>query len=749
MNVQAFWWEVTDFYQRQVNSRADAFAEELYSVLDAQISPEMTGYQRKAMQYRAIAEHCRPVLFRHSPFYYELGTMAGSCDGAGDFRGHRHAGGWNYARHQHLFADQNPELWRTRCAQGKHLLYLICGAYGDERQHFMFNCRPVFEGGLKKLYDEAQRQMVLAETSEERNFLSAAMTGLLCMKQISEKFSEVAKERLQHAADAEEIERLRRIADSAAHTPWNAPRTFYEALNVLAFTRVVCGALEGVGYNTFGRPDVDLYPFYQKDIAEEIMTREEACDLIRAFLLTWDCRYDHDMKMVSYADHELENSYTLGGCDAHGNSVWNELTGMFLRVTQEQKIIYPKIKARFSANSPKEYLDALNEDVIRSTSTLLYQNDDSCIPALVRAGVSTEDARDYIASGCWDMAPYGNLMDDRGNYVNLLKAFEFSLHRRTDLMEECRLCFKPLDDARSFEEVYQITLENMKILLHERNRMTLLGKTIWSEVDPLPMTSASMDGCLSSRKDLTAGGCKYHMERYYCVGFPNIIDSLLAIRKLCFERKKYTLDGLLAAVRNNWDGQEIMRQEAMHCPGWGDGSEDSCELARRFHTDLYEAVHELTALWPGGRIGLAHLTYTEIRFWGEQTLATPDGRCSGDYISQGLTPSRLRRIDSATSVVNSLAALDGSEMAGGAVVNIILPSTRMTLPVCEAFVRACARSAIGALQLNCVTREELLDAQLHPERYRDLIVRVCGFSARFTSLSPEWQQEILSRNFYK
>ena len=127
--------------------------------------------------------------------------------------------------------------------------------------------------------------------------------------------------------------------------------------------------------------------------------------------------------------------------------------------------------------------------------------------------------------------------------------------------------------------------------------------------------------------------------------------------------------------------------------------------------------------------------------------ATPDGRRDGEYFSQGLTPSRLNKIESVTDVINSLAAMDGSEV-GPSVVNIILPSTRMTLENCAAFLRACAKSAISSLQLNCVTKEQLLDAQIHPEKHRDLIVRVCGFSARFTSLSPEWQQEVLSRNFY-
>lgn len=748
MNFQNLKEELCSYYWNEIDGQADAFREKVMPLLDEMCTPEMNGYQRKALQYRTITTHCQPRLFHTSPFYHELGTMSAHCDGAGNFHGHVHAGNWNYSRSEHLFRDQDPELHQVCCAQKSNLLYLICGPYCDTRQHFIFNCKPLFQGGLKKLYEEAEAQLAKAQAEEETDFLSAAMEGLLCMKTISEKFALAAAERLKIATDPEEIANLTRIQTSAGYTPWNAPRTFYEALNILAFCRTVCGALEGVGYNTFGRPDVELLPFYEKDLAAGRLTKEEAYDLIQAFLLTWDCHYDHDMKMVGYADHELENTYTLGGCDKDGNPVWNDLTEMFLRATSTHKIIFPKIKVRFSANSPREYLDAADLDVINSTSSILYQNDETTIAALVRAGCTLEDARDYLVTGCWGLTPNGNHKGDHGNYVNLLKAFELSIHNQQEKMKACSLYFQPIDDAKSFEDVYNITVENCRILCRERNRMTLEGKGIWPQVDPLPLTSASMDHCLENRLDLTNGGCKYHNEQYTMVGFPNIVDSLLAIKKLCFDEKRYTLGELLGAVRSNWEDSEKLRQAAMHCPGWGDNSEESNALAARFNHDLYEITGELRTLWPGGRVNLGHLTYTEIRFWAEKTLATPDGRRNGEYFSQGLTPSRLHKIESVTDVVNSLAALDGSEIAGNSVVNIILPSTRMTLDNCAAFLKACAHSAMGSLQLNCVTKEQLLDAQIHPENHRDLIVRVCGFSARFTSLSPEWQQEVLSRNFY-
>ena len=199
-------------------------------------------------------------------------------------------------------------------------------------------------------------------------------------------------------------------------------------------------------------------------------------------------------------------------------------------------------------------------------------------------------------------------------------------------------------------------------------------------------------------------------------------------------------------VRSNWEGYENVRLAAIGCRGWGDGSAESCELAARFNRDLYEICSRCESPY-GGRVNLGHITYTEIRWWGEKTLATPDGRRNGEYFAQGLTPSRLKRIPCVNDVINSMAALDGSLMGANSVVNIILPPA-ISLDRAEAFLRAVAKTAVQSLQLNCTSREQLLDAQRHPEKYPDLIVRVTGFSAKFTSLSRGWQDEVITRNFY-
>lgn len=736
--------EIKSYYSTVSYENAKKYLEDGTKKLDELYNENMSAYDMKVLQYRTIADMIDPVLFENAPFYYETGIIPGFCDGARDYHGNKHIGGWTYRKNFHKFIDQDPELWDLTNRQRSELFYLICGAYNDDAQHFLVNHRPIFEKGLKGVYKDAHDALNSTDNAREKQFLSAVCEGLLCVKRISEKFADTADELLKKQPNNTN---LKRISISARRCPWEKPESFYEALNTYAFMRKVIGSLEGIGPNSFGRVDMDLLSFYEADIKSGSMTKDEAFELISQFLIIFDCHYDHDSKMIGYADHELENTYVLGGCDKDGNPLFNDLTKMFLKATAEEKIIFPKIKCRFSANSPKKYLDMIDEPVIHGTSTILYQNDDSTIPALIRSGISEEDARDYIVSGCWGLSTNCSDRKDDGNYVNILKAFEYEIHNRTDMMKEVGMHFDAVDNAESFEEVYKITCDNINTLFKERKRMTVTGGQIWEQVDPLPIFSSLFCDCIKNRRDFTNNGARYNDECYMCVGFPNIVDSLLAIKALCFDKKKYTLKEVLDAVSSNWNGYDEMRLDAINCHGWGDGSEESCSLAKRFNTDIYNMLSKLTGGY-GGKINLGHLTYTELRFWGEKTLATPDGRYNGDYISQGLTPSRLKKIPFVTDVINSMVALDKTELAGNNVLNIILPGTT-PLDICEAFLRTTTRTALESLQLNCVSKETLLDAQKHPEKYPDLIVRVCGFSAKFTSLSPEWQEEVISRNFYE
>ncbi len=736
------------YWSPALTDRARQFAQDVFETLDHTDVTNMTVMEQKLLQHKVILEKFEPVLFRSVPFFFESGVLVAHSDGAKSAKNHdfQQANAWVYEHNKHIFIDQDPALWELSTAQRQEQLYLICGAYNDDNQHFNYDMRPVLQGGLKSVYEKARAAMENAD-AEGLDFLKGVCQSMLDLKAAAEKFSAKAAQLAEAAETEADTAHYACIRDTAARIPWEKPETFYEALATLAFLRVFIGALDGSGPNTLGRLDLDLLPFYEADIAAGRLTKDGVYDLICKFLLVWDLHYDHDMAMVAYGDHELENTYVLGGCLEDGTPLWNDLTRMFLQATREESCIFPKITCRYSAASPKEYLDEVNKSVTSGTTTVLFENDDAMLPAILRAGYDKSDAWNYLITGCWGKTLPGAGRYDGGNYVNLLKPFTYAVHNSRDAIEKIGIPFETFAHAESFESLYRITVENCWKLIEERLRITREGGHVWHKVDALPIFSSTIASCITQKRDFTQCGEKYKGENMMFIGLPNIVDSLMAMKTLVFEEGICTLQEYLSAVQNNWDGAEELRQRAMACHGWGDGNDDSCALANRFNEDLYSIVDSLRSSW-GGKVTMGHLTYTEIRWWAQNTLATPDGRRHGEYFSQGLTPSRLKRIPSVTSVIRSLQALDGSTMAGNAVVNIILPGH--TPPeACEAFLRATASSALTCLQLNCTSREQLLDAQKHPENYPDLIVRVCGFSAKFTSLSPEWQQEVLTRNFYE
>ncbi|MBU0716401.1 MAG: hypothetical protein KJ964_13680 [Verrucomicrobia bacterium] len=703
--------------------------------------PGLNAMQLKAAQYEVFADSFRPVVFKDSPFYFEMGTNGGWNV--------RSPGRWLLNRNYHLFRDFNPEDYDLFMERINQRVFLCCGPYVDLMHHCP-SFSNVLKNGLENIYAQAEAALKLCTSKDESEFIECAMRGLLAVKAIAGRFADAAEKLLKDTTDETQQRFLGMIAQSARKVPWHKPETFYEGLNTLWFLREVCGSIEGLATNSLGRPDMMLSELYRQDIGSGCLTKEEAYDLICRFLLPADCLYDKDKQVVAggggIAAHELEITFTLGGCDEHGNEVFNDITRMFLKAHHELKLIYPKLHCRFGKDTTPEYLEMINCDILSGRSVINLVNDDCVIPAQVRAGKRLENARNYVCSGCWDVVleSYENMAT--GDYFSLMRILEASIHDCPEMLKVDIICDK-LDEAENFEEVYQRLFGNIIKVVRQMCAMKGRNGVVWPKVNPSPFFSACMSDCLEKRKDFTAGGGRYNPHALPMFGFANIIDSLLVIRKLCFETKHHTLTELLAAVRANWKGYEPLWAEVLSMPHFGDNTPESNALARRFHDDLYEHTRDLVNE-RGGTFDLGYWVYREFKFWGEKMLATPDGRHTGDVLAHGITPSRVRRINDITSTINSVAALDLTKCAGNSLLNIILPGNGVSPHLLAQFERAFADAKLQLLQLNCVSKAELLDARKHPEKHQDLVVRVCGFSAKFVALSPEWQDEFISRNIY-
>lgn len=718
----------------------------LFDALDdyAATHPDLSPVQLKAAQYEIIADGFQPVIFMDSPFYAEMGVKVAEYDGVPGLG----AGGWLFKRNAHLFRDVSPAEYDRYVAAGTHGIHLAFGPYADY-DHHCFPYSNVLENGLECIYAQAEAALVHCVTQEETEFVACAMRGLLAVRMIAAKFADAAEEARSRTTDPVLTRFLSMIAETAAEVPWRKPRTFYEGLCAVWFLHEVCASIEGIGMSVVGHLDRMLGEFYQHDLEAGRLTPDEAYDLVCRFMLHTDAKLDPAKPVAeSFNRQEQGDVVILGGCDEHGREVCNEVTFMVLRAHHELSLVYPKIHCRITRHARQDYLDAINRDFVVGRNVIAFLNDENLIPAQQKAGKRLADARRYVAGGCWEIILEGYEHSAGANcYVNLLRILDLSIHGGVEEAAATGVVCDPIDDARAFEDVYRIVVGNAVRAIRQMCATMARNGRIWPKVSPAPFFSACLADCLENRRDYTAGGGRYDPHGLPIGAFANFVDSLLAIRTICFEGPRCSLAELLRAVRANWVGCEALRARALAAPHFGDNTAPSNALSARVLDDLYQNTRDLTNE-RGGPFQLGLYIYREIVGWGRLTRATPDGRRSGDVLTQGLTPSRLHHAPEITSTINSAAALDLTQCPANSVLTVSLPLGGVNLQTLGQLERAFAASGLGMLQMNCVDSKQLLAARERPEEHQDLIVRLYGYSARFVRLPPDMQDEFISRNLY-
>ena len=711
--------------------------------------PGFDALDLRRESYLAMRRHFVPFVFTNSPFYFEAGVNGG-WSGARPARHVNRIAGRFYGE-QALVSARSWELFWGRKYDK---LMQCCGYFADEMHH-MPPLSMILEKGFKGVRDEvaAALEKCPVDDPHGRKELETALVGLETIHELQLKFRDEALRRLkddeaQGALDAAARRRLKRIADSAAHCPWERPRDFFEGLNTLWFVREILGYVDGVQNHALGRPDAWLIDAYRRDLAAGTLTEAEARELVAAFLVIADAHEADSAPLDGYDDQEVEIPLTLGGSDRDGKPVYNELTRMFLEEHLACDCVWPKLHVRVAAASPREYLEQIGSMLCKGHAVFTVFNDERFVPQFVADGFAPEVARNYCGSGCWNGYLDSWQDFDSANYLSLAKLFALMIHRDAEAERRSGLDFDPLDGAADFEELRERVYRNLaRFIRSVTGEFTLNGRSV-AKVAPHPVYTMCLHGGIDARRDTTDGGITgSRRPREITLGFiGNVVDSLCAIDELCFRRRVCSLGELLDAVRGNWQGARgaELRRLALDAPYWGDNSERSTSLMawfiRRFHEDLRGAVTD-----QGGEYKLAIFTYREFLYWGLETKATPDGRYDGDRLVQGFSPSEYRCKEGVTAVMDAIGRLP-HECLYQSNANLTFDGSVMTPELMAAVLRVFIRGGSHLMQPNCNSVEELRDAQLHPERHRDLIVRVCGFSARFVSLSKRWQDEVIERH---
>lgn len=704
-------------------------------------NPDVSAFCAKKKYYEIIGAKFKPVIFRNLPFYFEGGVN----------------GGWVYENNlgvnwfdRHFstrFANTIPQKRISRFnRRNEERFTLCCGFFFDNMHH----CPPlstILTKGFRGVYEEALCAYERCSEPTERQWFEAMLAGLEAVHAIQLKFAAEAEHILKtEPLTSAQRKNMERIADSAKEVPWAPPRTFYEALNMSWFVREILGITDGLMVFSLGHPDAMYRKLYDADIAAGRITPDEAFQMIAGWLLAAECHHDPMSKVTGYGDHEMEIPVTLGGCDKDGREVFNDLTRMFILAHRRLNLAFPKLHCRCSAASDEEYFRLLAEDVYMGRGVHTLFNDDITIPTLVNDGKTLEDARTYICNGCWDAICESRENRYGANYYSLARVLEAMVYPSPELNRAVDFDFTPLDGLDSYDEICDAVIDNIA-----RFAASSLEDRTASECGavlafPHPLYSGCLAGCIENRRDESAGGARYNVTDLDMAFMGNVVDSLLAIRDICFVRKLCPFQEYLECVRSNWRSRPELRACALRAPHWGDDSEESSELANRIQSALYDVVRSHRN-GRGGVFALDAWIYREYRFWGEKMRALPDGRRDGDYLAQALNPSSFRTDSDLTTVLNAISRLDHSKFASSNV-NLTLEKSSASVEIIMALFRTFCCLKMHMLQPNCNSREEMLDAQKHPERHMNLIVKVCGFSARFVALSPEWQQAILDRHFF-
>ena len=695
----------------------------------AEAHPDASPLEMKTVQYEIIADRFKPVIFRNTSFFSEMGVRIAEYDGTG-----MGPGAWLMHRNGHLWQEENPEIFLQHQEFSRAGFHLAYGPFVDP-DHHCFPFTAVLRNGLEHFYRE------FGKNTDE--FSIMVCRSLLAIRKIAEKFADAA-EKLTPETPQQAVH-LKRIAAAARRVPWKKAETFYEGLCVLWFLHEVCASVDGIGMSVLGRPDCWLKELYENDLASGRMSRDDAYDLICRFMVHTDCKLDLSRPLSEQFNlGEQGDTLILGGCDEQGNDCCGELTTLFLRAHREWKLIYPKIHFRYSARTPSEFLQDACTDFLNGRNTISFLNDDTLIPAQVKAGKRPEDAGNYVAGGCWEVILEGCEHSQGANcYVNLARILDLSIHDDPELEAKLGMTFRKLAGEEDFDQVFQLVMENVKKTILRLCDRIRIGSRPWCRINPSPFFSAALKDCPENKRDYSAGGARYNPHGLPMGNLAVLTDSLSAIRHLCFDKKICPLGELLRAVRGDWNGFETLRAAALASPRYGN-SESCAALAGRILREITASVAEYNAAHREIHFQPGLYNYRDIIDWADRTRATPDGRRKGDFLSQGLMPQRYSRGLNAADILRTVQALPLADFPANSVLTLTLQKRGMTPDRLAAVVRCFSG---GNLQLNCLDQAELRDAMEHPERHQDLIVRLYGYSARFVSLDGQMQKEFISRTF--
>ncbi len=612
---------------------------------------------------------------------------------------------------------------------------------------------------------EIDEKMPTASTEQKAALQSMRICTEAAINYI-ERYARMADELCQSAKNPEYKAQLEKMSQALKNIAGGKASSFYEAVQLIWLSHEMLYAENFPASLSFGRLDQYLYPFYKQDLASGAMTHAEAVDIIDALWVKFGITL-----------HGYQN-VTIGGVDVNGNDMCNELTVMMLQACRKTLFDQPLLCLRYNKNMPDEVWTesvALLETGIGLPAFFI---DDFCIPAKERMGHSKEDAANYGLVGCVEMSCPGKeyaktealrvnvakileimLFDGKSNSTNAATIIGNASMRAMASTEQSvedytfpLFSATRLSDITSFDQLLCWYKEELTAHMHFSMESINRLDSALSQCYPTPFLSVLMEGCVKNGMDVTAGGAIYNNSGVNLCGLANVADSLQAIRELVYEQKRYTLEDFKMAMQANFEGYDAMEQDILDCAKYGNDI-DSVDLLM---ADIVKAATDHVESFTnprGGRWQMGLYSVEDHAKMGMHTGALPDGKRNGEAMASAFSPVQGKDVIGPTAALNSLLKTDLTGATNGMVIDIkFTPSffdKESHIKALRMLIDAYAEQGGGEIQFNVVKRQTLIEAQRFPEKHKNLVVRVSGFSAVFTSLIEETQNEIIKRTEYE
>jgi formate C-acetyltransferase len=558
--------------------------------------------------------------------------------------------------------------------------------------------------------------------------------------------------------DAKRKAELLRMAGICKRVPAQTPRTFWQALQYYWFVHV--GVITELNpWDSFnpGRLDQHLYPFYKKEIAAGTLTEEGARELLGAFWIKFN---NHPAPPKTGVTLQESNTYVdfslinLGGLKKDNTDAVNELTFLILDVIEKMRLLQPGSMVQLSKKNPDRFIKRALKIVKTGFGQPSIFNADTIVQELVRQGKSVEDAREGGASGCVEVGAFGREAYFLTGYFNLPKILEITFHKGMDPRtgKQIGLVTGGPVVFETFDELLSAYKRQLQYFIDIKIKGNNIIERINAKYMPVPFLSLFIDDCVTNGKDYNAGGARYNTSYIQGVGLGTITDSLAALKYHVFDNRTIAMADFLDALKTNFQGNEDFKQQLInHTPKYGNDDDYADDIMKEIFESYYEAINGRPNT-RGGAYRINLLPTTCHIYFGSMVGALPDGRQAGKPLSEGISPVQGADRNGPTAVAKSAAKIDHIRTGGTLLNQKFLPQVlgdEQGITKLAHLIRAYFKMDGHHMQFNVVNSKELRRAQDNPDDYRDLIVRVAGYSDYFVDLTPQLQNEIIARTAHK